>query len=61
MGLLKGLFIFCLALIIGVVIGVHLANEYQIRSVSQIWQSVSSVESQEERTIRQNTTLNMNI
>ncbi len=51
MGLLKGLLIFCLALIIGVVIGVHLANEYQIRSVSQLWQSVSSIESQEERTI----------
>jgi hypothetical protein len=61
MGLLKGLFIFCLALIIGVVIVVYLANEYQIRSVSQLWQSVSSIESQEERTSRHNTTSNINI
>jgi uncharacterized membrane protein YqgA involved in biofilm formation len=61
MGLLKGLLIFCLALIIGVVIGVHLANEYQIRSFSQLWQSVSSIGSQEERVSRHNTTLNMNI
>ncbi len=61
MGLLKDLFILCLALIIGVVIGVYLVNEYQIRSVSQLWQSVSSIESQEERTSRHDTTSNMNI
>jgi hypothetical protein len=33
MGLLKGLFIFCLALIIGVLIGVDLENEYHISHV----------------------------
>ncbi len=62
MGYISGPIIFCVALFVGVVIGVYVSNEYEIKGFSQLFTKISDMtysddSSDQNRTQIQNLTI----